>query len=142
MPPANVLSILGKRRAPDKSINLVDLDELSKKGISKSALLHLAKYLNLSERQIAELLPVSLRTVQRYSGKMRFDRMVSEQIFQIAVVAARGIEVFEDKSKFLSWLSYPNRALGNRTPTSLLGSRFGTEMVLNELGRIEYGVIS
>ena len=142
MPPANVLSILGKRRTPYKSINLVDLDELSKKGISKSALLHLAKYLNLSEAQIAELLPVSLRTVQRYPGKMRFDRVVSEHILQIAVVTARGVEVFEDKSKFLSWLRYPNRALGNRIPTSLLGSRFGIEMVLNELGRIEYGVIS
>lgn len=142
MPPAKVLSILGKRRAQYKSINLVDLDQLSKKGISKSALLHLAKYLNLSEGEIAELLPISLRTLQRYPGKMRFDRVVSEHILQIAVVAARGIEVFEEKSRLLSWLSYPNQALGNRTPTSLLGSRFGIEMVLNELGRIEYGVIS
>ena len=141
MPPASVLSILG-RRTHNKSINLVDLIELSKRGISKSTLLHLAKYLNLSEGQIADLLPITRRTIQRYSGKMRFDRVVSEYILQIAVVAARGVEVFGDKGKFLSWLNYPNRALGNRTPTSLLGSRFGTEMVLNELGRIEYGVIS
>ena len=142
MSPATVLSILGRKRAPQKSINLKDLDELSKKGVSKSALLHLARYLDLSEGQMAELLPISLRTLQRYSGRKRFDRVVSEYILQIAVVAARGVDVFDDRNKFLSWLRYPNRALGNRTPTSLLGTRFGTEMVLNELGRIEYGVIS
>ena len=33
-------------------------------------------------------------------------------------------------------------ALGNRTPASLLGSRFGAELVLDELGRIEHGVVS
>lgn len=55
---------------------------------------------------------------------------------------ARGVEVFEDKDKFLAWIEQPNKGLAGKTPMSLLKSRFGIEMVLDELGRIEYGVYS
>jgi putative toxin-antitoxin system antitoxin component (TIGR02293 family) len=61
---------------------------------------------------------------------------------QIAEVAVRGAEVFEDKNKFLIWMNSPNKALADKTPMSLLSSRFGTDMVLDELGRIEHGVLS
>lgn len=120
----------------------MDLIELSNKGVTKDVLLRLANYLSLSVRQIAQLLPVTERTIKRYTRRQRFNRVVSEQILQIAEVAARGSEVFGDKGKFLSWLQTPSPALGKRIPTSLLSSRFGTEMVLDELGRIEHGVIS
>lgn len=122
--------------------NRMDLIELSNKGISKDALGHLAGYLSFSVKQVAELLPVSERTVQRHSSKQHFNRIVSEQILQIAEVAARGTEVFADKDKFLLWMNQPNKALADRIPMSLLTSRFGAELVLDELGRIEYGVFS
>ena len=143
MQTSRVYSILGGKNVLQQNIkSRMDLIELSKKGVSKNALLHLAEYLNLSESQIAQLLPVSKRTVQRYSPNKLFTRAVSESILQIAEVAARGVEVFGDKKRFLAWLDHPSPALGNKTPTSLLDSRFGTEMILDELGRIEYGVIS
>ena len=120
----------------------MDLIELSNKGITKNALLHLAKYLCFSMGQMAELLPVTKRTIQRYTLKKHFNRVVSEQIIQIAEVAAKGVKVFEDKDKFLSWMNHPNKALANKTPMGLLSSRFGTAMVLDELGRIEHGVFA
>jgi putative toxin-antitoxin system antitoxin component (TIGR02293 family) len=120
----------------------LDLIQLSSKGITKDALLRLASYLSMSIGQMADLLPVTERTIQRYKRKQRFNRVVSEQVLQIAEVAARGSEVFGDRDKFLSWMRSPSPALGNRTPASLLRSRFGTEVVLDELGRIEHGVIS
>jgi len=120
----------------------MDLIQLSSKGITKDALLRLANYLSMSIGQMADLLPVTERTIQRYKRKQRFNRVVSEQVLQIAEVAARGGEVFGDRGKFLSWMRSPSPALGNRTPASLLRSRFGTEVVLDELGRIEHGVIS
>jgi putative toxin-antitoxin system antitoxin component (TIGR02293 family) len=91
---------------------------------------------------MSELLPVSERTIQRCSSEDQFNSIVSEQILQIAEVAAKGKKVFEGKNKFLSWMNHPNKALANRTPASLLSSRFGIEMVLDELGRIEHGVLS
>jgi len=38
--------------------------------------------------------------------------------------------------------SHPSRALAQQRPMSLLRSRFGAEMLLKELGRIEHGVVS
>ncbi len=67
---------------------------------------------------------------------------LSEQILQIAEVTAKGSKVFEGRERFLAWLNHPNKALNNKTPMSLLNSKFGTDMVLNELGRIEHGVFS
>lgn len=140
---SGISKILGGEKILHKRIkNRLDLIELGKKGITKDAFSHLAKYLCFSMTQMAELLPVTERTVQRYGPKDHFNRVVSEQILHIAEVAAKGVEVFEDKEKFLSWISHPNTGLANRTPISLLNSRFGTEMVIDELGRIEHGVFS
>jgi putative toxin-antitoxin system antitoxin component (TIGR02293 family) len=138
-----IAEVLGGKKTLKKKIqSRFDLMEMSKDGITKEALRHLAKYLALSASQLAELLPVSERTILRYTSKKPFNRVVSEQILQIAEVVAKGIEVFEDKEKFISWMHSPIKSLANQTPLSLLISRFGMEMVLDELGRIEYGVYS
>lgn len=140
---SNVTKVLGGEKILRKTIqSRMDLIELSNRGVTKEALAHLANYLSFTMRQMAELLPITERTIQRYTPQKTFNRVVSEQILQIAEVTAKGVEVFEDKRKFLSWMNYPNKALANKTPMSLLSSRFGTEMVLDELGRIEYGVFS
>jgi len=120
----------------------MDLIEIGERGVTKDALLRLAKYLSLSIGQLAGILPVSERTIQRYRRDQRFNSVVSEQVLQIAEVAARGTEVFGEREKFLSWMKSPCRALGNRPPAGLLRSRFGTGIVLDELGRIEHGVVS
>jgi putative toxin-antitoxin system antitoxin component (TIGR02293 family) len=120
----------------------VDLMELGRSGLTKDSLLHLAAFLDLSLNQMASLLPITERTIQRYSSKQHFSRNVSEHILQIAECAAKGMAVFDDRDKFLAWMNHSNKALGMKKPLSLLSSRFGTDMVLDELGRIEYGVIS
>ena len=55
-------------------------------------------------------------------------------------IYARGIEVFEDRNKYRKWLRYPVRALGHKTPASLLKTISGAQKVLDALERIEYGV--
>jgi putative toxin-antitoxin system antitoxin component (TIGR02293 family) len=140
---SEISGIIGGKNVLRRDIaSRMDLIQLSSKGITKDSLLHLARYLSMSIRQMAELLPVTERTIQRYKRKQRFNRVVSEQALQIAEVAARGGEVFGDRDKFLSWMRSASPALGNHTPASLLRSRFGMEVVLDELGRIEHGVVS
>ncbi|MFQ5640665.1 MAG: antitoxin Xre/MbcA/ParS toxin-binding domain-containing protein [bacterium] len=135
--------VLGGKKILRKNIqSRMDLVELSNKGVTKDALSHLAKYFSCSVNQMAQLLPVTERTIQRYTLERPFNRIVSEQILQIAEVAARGSEVFDGRDKFLAWMNHPNKALNNKTPMSLLSSKFGTDMVLDELGRIEHGVFS
>jgi putative toxin-antitoxin system antitoxin component (TIGR02293 family) len=140
---ASAAGLLGGRRAlhGDFASRMLLID-LSRKGVTKGFLLRVARYLGLSLGQMAKLLPVTERTIQRYDRERRFTPAVSEQILQIAAVAARGEDVLGGRQAFLAWMGSPSPALGNRTPASLLGSRFGSEIVLDELGRIEHGVIS
>jgi putative toxin-antitoxin system antitoxin component (TIGR02293 family) len=140
---ASVAAILGGRKTfRGGTAERIDLMKLSQKGVDKEALLRLAKYLDFSVSQMAEVLPVTQRTIQRYSRTHRFNQMVSEQILQITEVALRGADVLGSRTKFVTWMKSNSPALGNRTPASLLGSRFGAELVLDELGRIEHGVVS
>ncbi len=138
-----VEELLGGKKILQRSIRgKMDLVELSNTGVTKEALLRLAKYWSFSIHQLAEVLPVTERTIQRYTLKKHFNRAVSEQILQLAEVAARGTEVFGDRERFLEWMKTPSAALADKKPLSLLHSKFGSEMVLDELGRIEHGVFS
>ncbi len=140
---SGITAILGGEEVLRKKIqSQMDLIELSQVGIPKDALVNLAKYLSFTIGQMAQLLPVTERTIQKYPPQKHFNSAVSEQILHIAEVAARGAEVFGTKDQFLSWLNHPSKAMANKTPMSLLNSRFGVEMVLDELGRMEYGVFS
>ena len=140
---SSIARILGGKATLNTELrSQMDLLELGRRGVSKKALLHLASYLDLTVRELSELLPVNERTIQRYSPKKRFRSEVSGHILHIAEVAARGEEVFGDRKRFLSWMSQSSAALGNSIPEKLLDSRIGTELVLDELGRIEHGIIA
>ncbi|VAV82951.1 hypothetical protein MNBD_DELTA01-2007 [hydrothermal vent metagenome] len=136
---ANIEKILGLRENIQTEMDLI---KLSDKGVTKRALLQLTKYFGFSLSQIASMLPVTERTIQRYSPKMHFNPAASEQILQIALIAARGGEVFGGKEQFIEWLNFPCKALDSKTPRSLLHSRFGADMILDELGRLEHGIVS
>jgi len=118
-----------------------DLIRLSEKGVTKDLLLRLADYIGLTISQIVKIVPVTERTIQRYGRRQRFNKVVSEQIIQMTEVVGRGVDVFGSREKFLYWLKSPCPAFGNRNPSSLLSSRFGSELVLDELGRIEHGIV-
>ena len=49
------------------------------------------------------------------------------------------MQVFENRENLIAWLNLPNQTLAGRTPMELFVSRFGAEMVLDELARIEHG---
>ena len=118
----------------------MDFVKLGQRGLTKSSVVHLAKSLSLSMKEMAALLPVTERTLQRKSARQHLSPVVSEQALQIAQVAATGSELFEDREKFLAWLSLPSAPLGGEKPFDLLRSRFGIELVLDELGRIAHGL--
>ena len=57
-------------------------------------------------------------------------------------MVSRGEEIFGNREQFNAWLKEPNRALADKKPMDLLVSNFGIDMILDELGRIEHGIIS
>jgi putative toxin-antitoxin system antitoxin component (TIGR02293 family) len=120
----------------------MDLVELANQGLTKVAVSNLARHLSLSLKDMAALLPITERSLQRYTARHHLNPTVSEQVLQIAGVLARGTEVFGGKDRFLAWANQPSTALSNKRPLELLGSRFGTDLVLDELGRMEHGIFS
>lgn len=138
-----VESLLGGSELIGHSIHSdMDMYELSKKGLPKKALLNLSDNINMSLRGIASLLHITERTIQRKSDSDLLDEMTSAQLLQIAEIYSRGIEVFDSVEDFQVWMNGESTALGNKTPVALLSSRYGSQMILDELGRIEHGVFA
>lgn len=117
-----------------------DLMELARQGLLRNALDSLAEWLELSTKDLVQYLHISERTLQRYDQNKKLSLELSDRLIQIAKVYARALEVFEDRDRAIEWLKHPSHALGGITPVSCLDNFSGIELVLDELGRIEYGV--
>jgi putative toxin-antitoxin system antitoxin component (TIGR02293 family) len=118
------------------------LMEAAEQGVTRKMLDSLAARLQRTPASMEAWLPISASSIRRHKPEDVFNPEVSESVLHIAEVVTRGIDVFGSEEKFNLWLREPIRALGSRTPESLLKSRFGIEMVLTVLGRIEHGVYS
>ena len=135
----NIIREAGVAYQPSNELKLV---ETVRFGISKKTLLRLTEVSGISLKELSELMPVSLRTIQRYKDDDLLEPNVSERVLIIAEVLAKGMDVFGSLDKLRNWLHTPSVALGRRTPLSLLDTSFGARMVSDELGRLEHGVYS
>lgn len=122
----------------------MDYIALGDKGLPKVTVLRLMDLLHVNLIDLAPLLLVSKKTIERYrhDPKEHLNRSVSERVLRIALVILRCEEVFGKEDVCNEWLKTKNAALGDQTPLSLMRSDFGIDMVINELGRIEHGIIS
>ena len=85
---------------------------------------------------------ISERTLHRYKTENKtFDPLHTDRIILLNRLVEFGIEVFGAESLKI-WLSTPSLAFGGKSPRDLLGTSFGIEMVKNEIGRIQHGVLA
>ena len=115
---------------------------MSKQGVTKSSLITLGRSFGFKLDALARMLPVTLRTLQRYSNNQKFNPTVSEHIIQLARLMVKGAEVFESGDKFKRWFTTPNVATGGIAPIELVSLQTGTRVVMDELIRIDYGVFA
>ncbi len=130
----------GEKHIGKKLTNKIDLMNIGDVGLTKQTIIDLAKLFYISQKQIISLLPISSRTFQRYTPEQHLNINISEQIIYITDVFIKGLKVFEDKQKFLLWLDTPSLVFSYKKPFSLLTSRFGIDLISEELSRIEHGV--
>ena len=119
-----------------------DLLKLARKGISKKSLLALAKKISLTIEEVASVLHISERTLQRYTPQTLVKTEYADRAIELALLYERGIEVLGSEQAFSNWVKSPNFALGGEIPFNLLDTRIGFTMVLDILGRIEHGIFS
>ena len=120
----------------------LDVLKIVRQGIPGKSIDCLASNIHTSTSELTKCLHISERTLQRYRKAPLLSPAISDQLFQIAKVYIRSINVFEDIDDALNWLNQVSFSLGNIAPLELLDTSIGIEMVLDEFTRIEYGVLS
>lgn len=126
-----------------KLLDTFELVKLSRKGITISLFEDIVRSSSYTIKEWSKFLHLTERTIQRYKKENRkFESLQTERIIEIAKLQLKGIEVFGSKSYFEEWMNSKVIALGNIRPIELLDSSFGIEMLMDELGRIEHGVLA
>lgn len=100
------------------------------------------KALGLTQKELADILHVSTRTLQRYSEDEVLNPALSEKIFMLGSLNKHGISFFEGRPEvFQHWLRSKIGALNFEEPISYLDTVTGIKEIDNILGRIEHFVI-
>jgi len=119
-----------------------DLIALSRHGITKADLTKLRQFTGLDTDELSGYLHITSRTLQNYRGAKLLKPSISEKALSIARLYAKGFDVFGDRDNFIAWMDTPNVALGGDRPKVLLDTVFGIYMLMDELIRIEHGVLA
>ena len=122
---------------PAAAYEQINYYALANRSISKNYIKHLLKRSKLSVSELIEIIPIS---IDSYKRKTEFNANVTEKILEIEEVYHKGLRDFGDG--FYQWMDTRNPALGGIVPKSLLKNSFGVRRLLDEIGRIEHGVLA
>jgi len=128
-----------------KPINLssdLNIVQLTRQGLPKRVLMGLAKKISLTIQQLANIMHISERTLQRYDDDAIIKTEYAEKVIELARLYTRGEEVFGSMDKFKTWMGTPSLGFNGESPLSLLDTSAGFNMVFTELGRIEHGIFA
>jgi putative toxin-antitoxin system antitoxin component (TIGR02293 family) len=114
--------------------------QLSREGISKGLLFQLGSRINFTEKELATVLDLSERTLQRYTYDTKLSKVASEKTIELANLYQHGEEVFESIDMFNIWMKTPHAMFQKQRPIDILDTHRGFLMIHDELGRIEHGV--
>ena len=112
-------------------------------GLSVSRFAAFRKTLNLSSRQLAELLGISESTLLRLGSKPTLPPVVSDRAWRLWNVRSKAVALFEGDTKAADrWLAAPQFAFAGRTPLALMVTEAGAREVEALAHRMEHGVVA
>ena len=100
-----------------KPVNLssdFNIVQLTRQGLPKAVLLSLAKKISLTIQELANIMHISERTLQRYDDEAVVSSEYSEKAIELARLYTRGNEVFGSIDKFKQWVRTPSVILTTR----------------------------
>ncbi len=110
---------------------------LAGRPISKNYIRQIMGISNLTLAELINIIPISIDT---YKRKTTFSPAVTEKILEIEEVYRAGLEAFGEG--FHTWMSTENVALGGARPKQFLANSFGIRTLLNQIGRMQHGVLA
>lgn len=103
----------------------------------------LAARLGVTQDGLFRLLRLPHSTMKaRISKNDTLSSSEQDRLYRTEKVLARTLAVLEDERSARTWLLQANRSLGGEAPLAMLDTEAGYELVLDTLGRIEYGVVA
>jgi putative toxin-antitoxin system antitoxin component (TIGR02293 family) len=114
--------------------------ESIRRGLPVRALDHLAQLLQVDRAELAVVLGVSLRTLQRKAGdNQRLGAAASDRLARVRRILDLATAVLGAQANGARWLTSRSRALGGEVPLHMLDTDTGTQQVQHELHQIEFG---
>ena len=126
-----------------KASDRMELSEKVQVGFPIKSFISLSKTMELSNKQLAELVQISSRTLNRRlkEGILKADE--SERLLRFSRIFTMATNLFEgDSSSAQNWLTNSNRALGGESPLEASKTEEGSREVENLINRLEHGVFS
>lgn len=133
--------IINTRARKVKIESPYDYIKLSRQGLNGKELRNILNYTGITAKKMSLILSISERQISRYEADKILKTDMSAHLIQITNLFIRGYDLFEAEEKFRGWMQSEIRGLGYEKPIDLLDTSFGIEMVLDELGRLEHGII-
>jgi len=141
-PPANPFNGLLSGIKPINFSSDFNIVQLTRQGLPKRVLLSLIKNISLTLQELANIMHISDRTLQRYDDDEIVKSEYAEKAIELARLYTRGEEVFGSMEKLKIWMRTPGVVFNGESPLSLLDTSAGFDMVFTELGRIEHGIFA
>jgi putative toxin-antitoxin system antitoxin component (TIGR02293 family) len=123
--------------------NPLRLVEKINAGFPYRAFERLQRELDLSAKELADLVQVPPRTLARRKAQGRLRPDESERLLRISRVYDGALRLFEgDRQAARQWLLSPARALSGQVPLELAKTEIGAREVESLAARLERGVFS
>jgi len=114
-----------------------------RQGEARSRVDEVAGRIGLTDREMADILNLSERSLHRQAAEKTLDSNKTERLLLLEQLIEHGLSVFDgQQAVFARWLRSPRPSLGNVAPVTLLDTLAGFGFVDDELSRIEEGMIS
>ena len=119
-----------------------ELINIIRRGIPKMAMASLLDVGNLTLADMAVITHTSDRTLRRYKPQEKLTQDQTERMIELAKLYTRGEEVFGTMELFNEWMNSRLLPFNNKRPKDYLDTLVGINMISDELGRIEHGVLA
>ena len=130
----------GERRIRRREESSAVTIETVREGLSTDIFKTVAANLEMSDRQLAGVLKIPDRTLDRRLKHGVLSPEESDRLARVAKILQRAHEVFGNAEKARGWMNTRLAAFEGETPLQRADTSLGASQVEDVLGRIDYGV--
>lgn len=125
------------------TLGLSDQIHQVRNGLPAAFVAEMSEALSMPRASYLDSLQLPRSTIEsRIKNKKPLTSTESDAVLRTAKALAKAEAVFEDRDAAAKWFKRDNRSLGGVAPVSLMDTEGGIELVMQTLGRIEYGVVA